>query len=163
MSTTTTNPRTTADKPASASAAVQVQPYLFFNGRAEEALEFYRRAADGEITSLMRFKDSPPAGDGSGGGCAPQPGTENKVMHATIRIGATEVMVSDGQCDGTPNFQGFSLSLTVRTEADAARFFKALSEGGTVQVPLGPTFFSPAFGMLADRFGVGWIVYMFKS
>jgi PhnB protein len=162
MSTTTTNPRTPATKPAAASPALQIQPYLFFNGRAEEAIEFYRRALGGEVTMLMRFKDAPPS-DGSNG-CAVAPGTENKIMHGSIRIGATEVLMSDGQCDGkAPSFGGFSLSLTTTSEADARRLFNGLADGGVVQMPLGKTFFSPAFGMVADRFGVGWMVYTLQK
>ena len=130
---------------------MQVQPYLFFDGRAEEAAEFYRRALGAEVTMLMRFKESPDPGS-----CAP--GSEEKVMHMSLRIGKTMVLASDGHCTGKPNFQGFSLSLTVANEAEADRAFKALGDGGQVQVPLTKTFFSPRFGMVADRFGVGWMV-----
>ena len=129
-----------------------VQPYLFFDGRCDEALEFYRKALGAEVTMLMRFKDSP---DPS---MACPSASGDKVMHANFRIGETSVMASDGRCEGRPNFQGFALSLSVRTEAEAERLFAALAEGGRVQMPLAKTFFSPRFGMLADRFGVGWMI-----
>ncbi len=130
-----------------------VQPYLFFDGHCEEAIEFYKRVIGAKVEMLMRFKECPD----------PQPGmipagAENKVMHACVRVGDTQVMASDGHCGGKESFQGFSLSLTVANEAEAKRVFTALSEGGEVRMPLGKTFFSPSFGMLADRFGVGWMV-----
>jgi PhnB protein len=131
-----------------------VQPYLFFDGRCEEAVEFYRSALGAEVTMLMRYKDSPdPAPPGM-----VAPGSENKVMHTSFRIGETTVMASDGQCQGRPNFQGFSLSLTVPNEAEAERLFAALADGGQVQMPLTKTFFSSRFGMVADRFGVPWMI-----
>jgi PhnB protein len=133
---------------------MQVQPYLFFDGRCEEAIEFYRKALGAEVTMLMRFKDSPEPPAPS---MCP-PGSENKVMHANLRIGDTQVMASDGRCQGRPNFQGFSLSLTVPDDAEAERRFAALSDGGKVQMPLAKTFFSSRFGMVADRFGVSWMV-----
>jgi len=131
-----------------------VQAYLFFDGRCEEAIEFYRRALGAEVNMLMRFKDSP---EPPRPGMCP-PGSDNKVMHASFRIGETTVMASDGRCTGKPSFQGFSLSLTVSTEAEADRLFAALADGGQVQVPLAKTFFSPRFGMVADRFGVLWMI-----
>jgi PhnB protein len=134
-------------------AAMQVEPYLFFEGRCEEALEFYRRALGAEVIALMRGKDSP---DPS---MVPS-GAENKVVHALIRIGETTVMASDGRCEGRPSFQGFALSLTAPSEMEADRLFAALSEGGQVHVPLAKTFFSPRWGMLADRFGVSWMIYV---
>ena len=133
---------------------MRVEPYLFFEGRCEEAIEFYRKALGAEVTMLMRFKDSP---EPPAPGMCP-PGSQDKVLHANLRIGDTMVMVSDGRCQGRPNFQGFSLSLTVRDDAAADRAFTALVEGGQVQMPLTKTFFSPRFGMVADRFGVSWMV-----
>src|SRR5215468_820922 len=130
-----------------------VQPYLFFDGRCEEAIEFYRKAIGAEVEMLMRYKECP---DPQGGSVPP--GAENKVMHSCLKIGEARVMASDGHCQGKPNFQGFSLSLSVPDEAAADRAFKALGDGGQVQVPLTKTFFSPRFGMVADRFGVGWMV-----
>jgi PhnB protein len=128
-----------------------VQPYLFFDGRCEEAIEFYRKALGAEVTMLMRFKESPDPGV-----CLP--GSEDKVMHSNLRIGDTTVMASDGRCHGKPSFHGFSLSLSARDEAEADRLFAALSDGGQVQMPLAKTFFSPRFGMVADRFGVSWMI-----
>jgi PhnB protein len=133
-----------------------VQPYLFFDGRCEEAIEFYRGALGAEVTMLMRFKDSP---EPPKPGMCP-PGSENKVMHASLRIGQTTVLASDGRCEGRPSFQGFSLSLTVPDEAAAERLFAALAKGGQVQMPLAKTFFSPRFGMVADCFGVSWMIYV---
>ena len=135
---------------------MQVQPYLFFDGRAEEAAEFYRAKLGAEITMLMRNKDSP---DKPPPGMLP-PNSENKVMHMALKIGDTTVLASDGNCAGKPAFQGFSLSLTVKDEAQASRLFAALADGGQVQMPLGKTFFSPSFGMVTDRFGVAWMVYV---
>jgi len=133
---------------------MEIQPYLFFNGRCEEAVEFYKKALGAEVEMLMRYKESP---DSPPPGMLP-PGSENKVMHASMRIGGALVMASDGHCSGQVEFKGFSLSITVPDAATADRFFNALGEGGQVQMPLGKTFFSPRFGMLADRFGVGWMV-----
>ena len=133
---------------------MQIQPYLFFEGRCEEALEFYREALGAKTEMLMRYKEAP---DAPPPGTLP-PGSENKVMHASVRVGDTVVNVSDGHCSGKPSFQGFSLTVTARDEAEAKRFFGALSEGGKVTLPLGKTFSSPAFGMATDRFGVGWMV-----
>ena len=135
---------------------MQVQPYLFFDGRCEEAVEFYRRALGAEVTMLMRFKDSP---EPHAPGMVP-PGAGDKVMHMSVRIGETTVLASDGRCDGRPSFQGFALSLTVPNEAEAERLFAALADGGQVQMPLTTTFFASRFGMVADRFGVSWMIYV---
>jgi PhnB protein len=133
---------------------MQLQPYLFFDGRCEEAIDFYRKTLGAEVKELMRYKDSPePMPPG-----AIPPGAENKVMHAAIRIGETTMMASDGRCMGKPNFQGVSLSLTLPNDAEAERVFAALSDGGQVQMPMSKTFFSSRFGMVGDRFGVGWMV-----
>jgi PhnB protein len=136
--------------------AMQIQPYLFFDGRCEEAIGFYRKALGAEVAQLLRFKDSP---EPPQPGMVP-PGSENKVLHASLRIGDTTVLASDGQCMGRPTFQGFSLSLTASTDAEAERLFTALGDGGQVQMPLTKTFFSSRFGMVADRFGVAWMVYV---
>ena len=134
-------------------STTHVQPYLFFGGRCEEALEFYRGAVGARIEMFMRHSESPespPPG-------MLKPGFENKVMHACFRIGDSAVMASDG-CGEVSNFSGFSLSLNVATEAEADRAFAALADGGKVQMPLGKTFFSPCFGMVQDRFGVSWMI-----
>jgi PhnB protein len=133
---------------------MKVQPYLFFDGRCEEAIEFYKKALGAEVLMLMRFSDSP---DPPPPGMVP-PGSENKIMHSAMRIGETEVMASDGHCMGKAAFQGVSLSVSASSEAEADRLFNALAEGGQVQMPIGKTFFSPRFGMVADRFGVSWMV-----
>jgi PhnB protein len=133
---------------------MQIEPYLFFDGRCEEAVEFYQKALGAELTFLMRFSESP---EPPPPGMVP-PGAENKVMHASLRIGQATVMLSDGHSQGKPRFEGFSLSITVPDEARADKMFAALADGGQEQMPLGKTFWSPRFGMLTDRFGVGWMV-----
>jgi len=138
---------------------MQVQPYLFFDGRCEEAVEFYRHALGAEVTMLMRFKDSP---EPPQPGMVP-PGSDNKIMHSSFRIGDSTVMASDGRCMGRPSFQGFSLSLNASNETEADRLFAALADGGQVQMPLTKTFFSPRFGMVADRFGVAWMIIVTPS
>ncbi len=135
---------------------MQLQPYLFFDGRCEEAIEFYEKVLGADVTMLMRFKDSP---EPHQPGMIP-PGSEEKVMHASIRIGESTVLASDGRCHGKPKFEGFALSLTVKDDVEADRLFKALGDGGQVQMPLAKTFFSSRFGMVADRFGVSWMVYV---
>lgn len=133
---------------------MQLQPYLIFEGRCEEAFEFYRDALGAEATMIMRFKDSP---EPSSPGMVP-PGSENKIMHMQFRVGDQIVLASDGHCQGQPGFQGFSLTLTFPSEAEARKAFAALSEGGKVQMPLTKTFFSPCFGVVVDRFGLSWML-----
>ena len=133
---------------------MKVNPYLFFDGRCEEAIEFYRKALGAQQTMLMRFNESP---EPQPPGMVP-PGSERKVMHASFRIGDTDVMASDGDCRGKSKFEGVSLSLTASSVAEAERLFAALAEGGKVQMPLTQTFFSPRFGMVADKFGVSWMI-----
>jgi len=133
---------------------MQVQPYLFFDGRCEEAIEFYKSTLGIKVEMLMRMKDSP---EPHPPGMCP-PGSENNVMHASFRVGDTLVMASDGMGKGNPEFKGFSLSVDAANEAEADRLFAALGKGGQVQMPLAKTFFSPRFGMVADRFGVSWMV-----
>jgi PhnB protein len=128
-----------------------VQSYLFFNGRCEEAIEFYKKTLGAKVEMMMRFKEAP-----EGNKCAP--GSEDKIMHSCLRIGDTAVMASDGMAQGQPEFKGFSLTINAKDEAEAERLFGALSAGGQVHQPLIKTFFSPKFGMLADKFGVGWMV-----
>ena len=132
---------------------MQVQPYLFFDGRCEEALNFYRGTLGAETTALMRFKDNPEPGTSP-------PEAGDKVMHASFRIGETTILASDGHCSGQASFQGFSLSLTTANQAEAERLFAALADGGQVQMPFTRTFFSPGFGMVVDRFGVPWMIYV---
>ena len=133
---------------------MHIEPYLFFNGRCEEAIAFYKGALGAEVLMLMRNNEAP---EPAPPGMLP-PGSEDKVMHATLRIGTSNLMLSDGRCDGKPVFNGFSLSIDAASEAEADRLFAALADGGTVQMPLAKTFWSPRFGMVADRFGVGWMV-----
>ncbi|MFO1488488.1 MAG: SRPBCC domain-containing protein [Verrucomicrobiota bacterium] len=129
-----------------------VEPYLFFEGRCDEALEFYRHALGAKIAYRVRFKDSPDP-------TSTMPGVDpEKIMHASFRVGEQLILASDGRCGGSPKFEGFALTFTVATEAAADRAFAALSEGGQVQMPLAKTFFSPRFGMVSDRFGVAWMI-----
>jgi PhnB protein len=131
-----------------------IQPYLFFEGRCEEALGFYQWVLGAEIQMLLRYKDSP---DPCPDGMVP-PGSEDKIMHAGLKIGDSVVMASDGGCSGAAGFQGFSLSIAATDGDEAARLFSGLAEGGTVAMPLGKTFFAPHFGMVKDRFGISWMV-----
>jgi PhnB protein len=136
-----------------------VQAYLFFGGRCEEAVEFYRKALGAEVEMMMRFKESPephPPG-------MLAPGWGNKIMHSSFRIGQTTVMASDGCSNEDGGFHGFSMSIAVANETDADRVFTALSEGGQVKMPLTKTFWSPRFGMIEDRFGIGWMVSVTPS
>ncbi len=130
---------------------MQVQSYLFFDGRCEEAIDFYKKTLGAEVGMLMRWKDSPDKSM-----CTPS--NENKVMHASLKIGESRVMASDGRNTGNPEFKGFALSVNAKDEADADRLFNSLSTGGNVMMPLGKTFFSPRFGMTTDKFGVNWMV-----
>ena len=133
---------------------MSVQPYLFLEGRCEEAIEFYKANLGAEVDMLMRFKDSPEQNPN----CTPA--DTNKVMHASFRVGGSSILASDGQANGNPKFQGFALSFTVDTEAQADRAFNALAAGGQVQMPLTKTFFSPRFGMVCDKFGIFWMIYV---
>ena len=130
---------------------MQIQPYLMFDGRCEEAIEFYKKTVGAEVAMLMRWKDSPDKSM-----CTPA--NADKVMHSSVRIGESTVMMSDGRNTGHPDFKGFSLSLIVSTPAEAEKTFNALADGGQVQMPMGKTFFSPSFGMVADKFGVSWMI-----
>jgi PhnB protein len=132
---------------------VTVQPYLFFNGRCDEAIEFYKKALGAEQVMLMRFKQAP---DQS----MVPPGGGDKIMHARLKIADTVIYLSDGMCSGQQSFEGFNLSVTVADDAEAERRFNALAEGGEVRMPLDKTFFSPKFGAVADKFGVGWMIYV---
>jgi PhnB protein len=132
-------------------ACMVVQPYLNFDGRCDEALEFYKKAIGAKVGMLMRFKDAPDQSMISAG-------SENKVMHSSFQVGETTIMASDGRCTGKANFHGIALSITANSEAEADKLFGGLAEGGQVNMPLSKTFFSPKFGMLSDKFGVGWMI-----
>ena len=130
---------------------MNVKTYLNFDGRCEEALEFYKKAVGAKIDMMMRCKEGP----------EPEkitPGLEDKILHSSFKVGDSTLLASDGHCDGKPVFQGFGLPITVKTEAEADRLFSALADGGKVDMPLTKTFFSPKFGMLKDKFGVAWMV-----
>ena len=138
---------------------MQVQPYLFFDGRCEEALNFYQAALGAEVTALMRFKDAPPPNDSAPEqGCGPAQIDPEKIMHANVQIGETQIMASDGMNSGQPDFKGFSLSIQAPNEKEAERLFAAIGEGGQVEMALNSTFFARSFGMVKDRFGVHWMV-----
>jgi PhnB protein len=134
---------------------MHVQPYLFFDGRCEEALDFYKTAIGARVEMLMRWKDSPDKSM-----CTPD--NAEKVMHAQFKVGDTTVMGSDGRNTGNPNFQGFALTINGKDEAEVDKLFNALGEGGQVTMPLAKTFFSSRFGMLADKFGVNWMLLVAK-
>lgn len=131
-----------------------IQPYLFFEGRCEEAIAFYGRALGARVQMLMRNREAP---EPPPPGMLP-PGSEDKIMHASLAIGDGVVMVSDGMASGEPRFGGFSLSHVVADADTARRVFDALADGGRVAMPLGRTFFAPLFGMVTDRFGVSWMI-----
>ena len=134
-----------------------LQPYLSFEGRCEEAIAFYKQAVGAEVEMMMRFSDAP---DQPPPGTMP-PGSENKIMHAGLKIDGSAVGMTDGYCSGKAGqFQGISLTLVTRDEQKAERAFAALAEGGQVMMPLAKTFFSKSFGSLTDRFGVSWMVYV---
>jgi PhnB protein len=130
---------------------MQIQPYLFFEGRCQEAIDFYQKALGAEIRMVLHYRDSPVP-------TSQPPEAGDKIMHACLRIGESDIFLSDGLCRGSPTFQGFNLSLSPPDDAEATRVFAALADGGVVTMPLGKTFFASSFGMVADRFGVGWMV-----
>jgi PhnB protein len=134
---------------------MQITPYLFFDGRTDEAIAFYKKVLGAQVEMLMRFKESPDPGMST-------PDMAEKVMHASVRIGNATVFVSDGMCGGRAKFEGFSLAISATSPAEAERLFAALGEGGQIQMPMTETFFSPRFGMVADRFGVSWQVIVGK-
>lgn len=130
---------------------MKISPYLHFDGRCDEAIEFYKKALGAELQFMVRFKENP----------EPQynpPGMDEKIMHANLLIGETQIMVSDGRCMGDAKFEGITLSIEAADAAEADRLFNALAEGGKVIMPQSQTFFSPRFGMVADKFGVHWMV-----
>jgi PhnB protein len=145
----TTRPQQSS--PATKETLMHVQPYLNFDGRCDEALEFYKQAIGAKVGMLLRFKEAPDKSMIS-------PGSEEKVMHSAVQVGDSTVLMSDGRCTGKPNFNGIALTISAKTEAEADKLFNGLAEGGQVTMPLAKTFFSPKFGMVADKFGVGWMV-----
>jgi PhnB protein len=130
---------------------MQVQPYLVFEGRCDEAIEFYQKALGAKVDMLMRFKEAPDQSMVS-------PGSAEKVMHAAVHVGDTQILMSDGRCQGSAKFDGFSLAISAASDAEADRMFNALADGGQVRMPMQKTFFASRFGMVADKFGVGWMV-----
>jgi PhnB protein len=130
---------------------MQVNPYLFFDGKCEEALEFYKAKIGAKVGALMRFGEAPDQSQMN-------PESKNKVMHSEFQVGETKILASDGYCKGAPRFEGFSLTIQCANDAEAAKLYNALGEGGQVTMPLGKTFFATSFGMVTDKFGVGWMV-----
>jgi PhnB protein len=130
---------------------MNVQPYLFFDGKCVEALEFYKKAIAADVKTVLRWKDSPDPSM-----CTPA--NADKVMHAHFNVGDTAILASDGHNNGAPKFEGFALTITTKSEAEADKLFGALSDGGNVTLAMTKTFFSPHFGMLADKFGVHWMI-----
>ena len=132
---------------------MNVQPYISFEGRAAEAIEFYKGAVGATVDMVMHFKDAPPEMQAQ-----MSPDSKDKVMHAAFHIGDTQVMASDGQCTGKANFSGISLTLNAADDAEAEKLFGALGKGGQVTMPMSETFFAHRFGVVADKFGVSWMV-----
>ena len=132
---------------------MSINPYLFFDGRAEEALAFYKKVLGAKEGMVLRYKDAPKEAQAN-----MKPGTLDKIMHMSFKVGDSDLMGSDGHCNGEPSFQGFSLSYSAKDDAEADRVFKALSDGGQVRQPLEKTFFASKFGMVADKFGLGWMI-----
>lgn len=139
---------------------MQIQPYMYFNGRCDEAQALYKKVLGAEVKFLMRFKEGPP--EACAGGMVP-PNWEEKVMHSEVLIGGSTVMMSDGNSTEPVKFEGISLCILAKDEAEAERFFAGLGEGGHVQMPMMETFFSPKFGMVADKLGVSWMVIVPKK
>jgi PhnB protein len=137
---------------ATVKTAVQVQPYVFFNGRCEEAMQFYKTALGAQVGEMMRFGQSPES-------CEQMPpGREDKIMHGEFTVGESTILVSDGMHDGAAAFNGFSLTISVPDATTAEKMFAALQQDGKVEMPLGKTFFAPLFGMVTDKFGMGWMI-----
>jgi PhnB protein len=137
---------------------MNVQPYLSFEGRAAEAIDFYKSALGATVDMVMHFKDAPPEMQAQ-----MSPDSKDKVMHAAFRIGDTQVMASDGRCTGKANFSGISLTLNAKDNAEAEKLFGALGKGGQVSMPMSETFFAHRFGVVADKFGVNWMVISPKA
>ncbi len=134
---------------------MQVQPYLFFDGRCDEAIDFYRQALGAQVVMLMRFGEAPEGAGHAPDGSVPP---ADKVMHACLQVGQSQLLLSDGFCNGKPELEGVSFSLSADDDAHAVRLFDALADGGQVDQPLGATFFASSFGVVSDRFGVSWMV-----
>ena len=132
---------------------MNVQPYLSFEGRAQEAIDFYKSALGATVDAVMHFKDAPPEMQSQ-----MSPGSKDKIMHSAFHIGDTQVMATDGQCSGKASFSGITLTLNAASNGEAEKLFNALAQGGKVNMPMSETFFAHRFGMVADKFGVGWMV-----
>ena len=142
---------------------MSVQAYLCFDGRCEEALEFYSAKLGAQVQEIMLFSEAPPMPESHEGtaseGCgAMPPGAENKILHASFQLGDSIVMASDGMNSGQPKFEGFSLAHSVKTDEETKRIFDLLAEEGKIEMPLEPTFWTSSFGMVADKFGVSWMI-----
>ena len=138
---------------------MNVQPYVFFDGKCEEALEFYKQALGAKVEMMMRYSENPDKPDPS----KMPPNSANKIMHAAFKVGDTQILASDGHCQGKPSFQGFGLAISAANDAEASKVFNAVGKGGKVQAPLGKTFFASSFGMVTDKFGVLWMVIAEKK
>lgn len=136
---------------------MHVQPYLFFAGRCQEALDFYEKAVGATTLFKMHFKDAPPP-EQSGPDCESVPGWDEKIMHASFSIGSSTLMASDGMGKEAQAFKGFSLSISVKTNEEGERVLHALAEGGKISMPFQKTFWTSGFGMAQDKFGMGWMV-----
>jgi PhnB protein len=130
---------------------MQLNPYLTFNGQCEAAFKFYEKCLGGKIVAMMTHAQSPMADQ------VPAQ-WRNKIIHARLQVGDRELMGSDAPPDRFDGMKGFSVSLQVKSPADAERIFNALAQDATVQMPLQQTFWSAKFGMLVDQFGTPWMI-----
>ena len=130
---------------------MQVNPYLHFDGNCEAALKYYQKVLGARIEVMVPYESGPPD--------MPTPlDYKKKIMHAKVTVDGEVLMGSDAPPGHFQKPQGFSVSLQVEDPTDAERKFKALAEGGTINMPFGKTFFSKGFGMCVDQFGVPWMV-----
>jgi PhnB protein len=136
---------------------MNVQPYLSFEGRAQEAIDFYKSAIGAKVDMIMHFKDAPPDVQAQ-----MSPESKDKIMHSAFHVGDTQIMATDGNCSGKTGFSGISLTLNASDNAEAEKLFAALGNGGQVTMPMSETFFADRFGMVADKFGVQWMVIAAK-
>ena len=137
---------------------MDVQPYLSFEGRAQEALDFYKSAVGATVDVIMHFKDAPPEVQAQ-----MSPDSREKIMHAAFRLGDTQLFASDGRCTGKASFSGVSLTINAASNEEAEKLFGALGKGGQVTMPMSETFFAYRFGILADKFGVNWMILYPKN
>ena len=138
---------------------MRINAYLIFDGQCDAAFKFYQQCLGGTLQAMLRFADAPAGEDGQPG-CGPIPAEYgNRIMHACLAVGDQTLMASDtGPQFPYEGIKGCSVSLNVDSIAEAERIFAALADNGTIQMPLGATFWAACFGMCTDRFGVPWMI-----